>query len=226
MNAECLSFVKILKDVQPNSVPKLFVTGNVTPRGTVTCAYGFLQNVKMTCAMMMNGDVVFARDGPLDGVPCVSALEAASPVRLTLQATLIFFAAPSFLLTRDDGLDNWSIDAKLKLKVGVVSVTVEQNTEGRPHDNQSMFDRGRVQRGVSTFTCRSLREFLREGRSEIVFRQDQSCGQNLITAVLLGLLVAGRRCHLRSKCQSGVCVMLVFMSTPTLAVTVVVGICL
>ena len=80
-------------------------------------------------------------------------------------------------------------DAKLKMKVGVVSTAVEQHTEGRLHDSQSDVGtlNGRVQRGASTFTRRSLAMFLREGRIEIVFRQDESCGQNLNTAVQLFL---------------------------------------
>ena len=62
--------------------------------------------------------------------------------------------------------------------------------------------------------------FLREGRIEIVLRQGERCGQHLKTAILLGLAVR-RQCHFESKCQIGLCVMLVFTSTLTLAVMVV-----
>ena len=54
----------------------------------------------------------------------VSALTAASSIPSTLQASLRFFVDPSFSFESDDEPDNWSTDAKLKLKVGVVSVTV------------------------------------------------------------------------------------------------------
>ena len=65
----------------------------------------------------------------------VSALTAASSIPLTLQAALIFFVAPSFSFIGDDEPDNWSIDAKLKMKA-----TVEQHTDGRLQDSQSMLD--------------------------------------------------------------------------------------
>ena len=51
--------------------------------------------------------------------------------------------------------------------------------------------------------------FFREGRIEVVFRQDESCGQHLNSAVLLR-----RRCQLGSN-------WLVFTLTVTLALTVV-----
>ena len=47
---------------------------------------------------------------------------------------------PSLSFESDDELDNRSIDAKLKLKVGVVSVTVKQHTEDRLQDSRSMLD--------------------------------------------------------------------------------------
>ena len=46
---------------------------------------------------------------------------------------------PSFSLINDEP-DNSSTKAKLKLKVDVVSVTVEQHTEGRLQDSQSLLD--------------------------------------------------------------------------------------
>ena len=58
----------------------------------------------------------------------------------TLQASLIFTVDPSLSFESADELDNWSTDAKLKWKVGVVSVTVKQHTEDRLRDSQSMVD--------------------------------------------------------------------------------------
>ena len=49
------------------------------------------------------------------------------------------FAAP-FSLISDDERGVSGTAAKLKMKVGVVSVTVEQHTEGRLQDSPSMLD--------------------------------------------------------------------------------------
>ena len=48
--------------------------------------------------------------------------------------------ALSFSLTVADELGAWCTTAKLKMKVGVVSVTVEQHTEGRLQVSQSMLN--------------------------------------------------------------------------------------
>ena len=56
------------------------------------------------------------------------------------QASLLLPADPSHSFESADEPDNWSIDAKLKLKVGVVSVTVKQHTEDRLQDSQSLLD--------------------------------------------------------------------------------------
>ena len=82
----------------------------------------------MMTRLMMSGDKVFVRAGLFDRTSpfCVSALTAASSIPSTLQASLTFFIDPSFSFISDDEPDNWSTDAKLKLEVGVVSVTVEQ----------------------------------------------------------------------------------------------------
>ena len=71
----------------------------------------------------------------------MSALTAASSIPSKLQASLIFPVDPSFSFGSDDDPDNWSTDAKLKLKVGAVSVAAKQHTEGRQQDSQSMLDR-------------------------------------------------------------------------------------
>ena len=90
---------------------------------------------------MMNNDKVFVRAGLfVETSPFVSALTAASSIQSKLQASLIFPVDPSLSFASDDELDNWSTDSKLKLKVGVVSVTVKQHTEGRLQDSQSMLD--------------------------------------------------------------------------------------
>ena len=70
----------------------------------------------------------------------VSAWTAASSIPSKLQASLIFPVGPSLSFESDDEPDNRSTDAQLKLKVGVVSVTVKQHTEDRLQDSQSMLD--------------------------------------------------------------------------------------
>ena len=142
MNAECLWFSPIPKSVQSNSVLKLVVARNVSLHWN-PARFGlvFLQNVMMT-RLMMNGDKVFVRAGLFDETSpfFVSALTAASSIPSKLQASLTFPVDPSFSFESKDEHDKWSIDAKLKLKVGVVSVTVKQLTEGRLQDSPSMLD--------------------------------------------------------------------------------------
>ena len=58
----------------------------------------------------------------------------------TLQASLLFTVDPSLSFKSADEFHNWNNDAKLKLKVGVVSVTVKQHTEDRLQYSQSMLD--------------------------------------------------------------------------------------
>ena len=58
----------------------------------------------------------------------------------TLQGSLIFTVDPLLSFESADEPDNWSTDAKLKLKVGVVSVTAKQHQEDRLQDSQSMLD--------------------------------------------------------------------------------------
>ena len=54
---------------------------------------------------------------------------AASSIPFKFQAALMFFFALSISLINDES-DSWSTDAKLKMKVGVVSVKVEQQRVG------------------------------------------------------------------------------------------------
>ena len=140
LNAECLLFIPISKNVQSNSVLKLVVARNAWLHRNPAC-FGFMQSVMMT-RLMMNGDKVFLRAGLFDetGPFLLSALTAASSIPSKLQASLIFSVDPSLSFQSDDEPDHWSTDAKLKFKVGVVSVTVKQHTEGRLQDSQSMLD--------------------------------------------------------------------------------------
>ena len=100
-----------------------------------------MQSVMVT-RLMMNGDEVFLRAGLFGetGPFLLSALTAASSIPSKPQASLIFSVDPSLSFQSDDEPDHWSTDAKLKFKVGVVSVTVKQHTEGRLQDSQSMLD--------------------------------------------------------------------------------------
>ena len=58
----------------------------------------------------------------------------------TLQASLFFPVDPSLSFESADEPNNWSTDAKLKLKFGVVSVTVKQHQEDRLQDSHPMLD--------------------------------------------------------------------------------------
>ena len=58
-------------------------------------------------------------------------------------------------------------------------------------------------RGVRRSTCRRHGEFLREGRIETVFRQDESCGQHLITLVLVVLGCETSMCAIVGVCYAG-----------------------
>ena len=80
--------------------------------------FGFLQNVNMM-RLVMNSDNVFVRAGLFDETNpfFVSALTAANSIPSTLQASLRCFVDPSFTFENDDDPDNWSTDAKLKLKL-------------------------------------------------------------------------------------------------------------
>ena len=42
MNAKCLLIITMSKNVQPNSVPKFVVTGNVLHHDRVKCVFWFL----------------------------------------------------------------------------------------------------------------------------------------------------------------------------------------
>jgi len=137
------TFVQIPKDVQPNSVSKLVVTGNVLPYGGDKCAPAFLQNVKVTGSMIDNHEVL-VRAGPLDGAtPFGVSLNGSDFKPVDTSSGSEVFVGRSFSLTgmiSDDEPGVWAPDAKLQMKVGSLSVTVKQHTEGRLADSRSMLD--------------------------------------------------------------------------------------
>ena len=73
-------------------------------------------------------------------VRVVSVLTAVSSNSIDDSSGSDIFTALSFSLASADELGAWCTTAKLKMKVGVVSVTVEQHTEGRLQVSQSMFN--------------------------------------------------------------------------------------
>merc|ERR1719374_443716 len=137
------TFVQVPKDVQPNSVSKLVVTGNVLPCGGDKCAPAFLQNVKVTGSMIDNHEVL-VRAGPLDGAtPFGVSLNGSDFKPVHTSSGSEVFVGRSFSLTgmiSDDEPGVWGPDAKLQMKVGSLSVTVKQHTEGRLADSRSMLD--------------------------------------------------------------------------------------
>merc|ERR1719374_511169 len=137
------TFVQIPKDVQPNSVPKFVVTGNVVPYGGEKCAPAFLQNVKMK-GSMMDGHEVLVRAGPLDGAaPFGISFDGSDFKPINTSSSSDISGGPSFSLTgviSDDEPGVWGPDAKLNMKLGALVVTVKQHTEGRLADSRSMLD--------------------------------------------------------------------------------------
>ena len=123
----------------------------------------------------------------------VSTLTAASSIPSKLQASLIFPVDPWFSFERDDEPDNWSTDAKLKLKVGVVSVTAKQHREGPLQYSQSMADLQMVKCNVVSALSRD--DALECFSVKDAFRQDcRSFGFG-----------SGTSMSLRSKYQIGLC---------------------
>ena len=114
MNGECLLPIPISNSVQFNSVPKLVVARNVSLHWNPACS---------------------ERDNDAFGDERFDGIEPS-----TLQASLLFPVDPSLSLESADEPDNWSADAKLKLKVGVMSVTVKQHTEDWLQGSQSIID--------------------------------------------------------------------------------------
>ena len=161
----CLLFVKTPMNVQPNSVPKFVVRRNFFPCGSVKCASASVQKVQMTRSMM-NGHEIWVRAGPLDGASlfCVS-FDGSEFSSIDASSGFAILVALSFSLISDDEPGVWSTDAKLKMKVGIVSVTAKQHTESRLQDSQSSLD---VEMTVCSVVSAHLEEFLREGSILIV----------------------------------------------------------
>ena len=97
------------------------------------------------------------RGGQFDETSLFVSFDGIKPS--TLQAFLLFTFDPSLSFEGVDEPDNWSTDAKLKLKVGVVSVTVKQYKEDRLQDSQSMLDFYMVKCDVvSAHSCEDVLE--------------------------------------------------------------------
>ena len=78
------------------------------------------------------------RAGLLDETSHFYAFDGIEPS--TLQASLFFTVDPSLSFESADEPDSWRTEAKLKLKVDVVSVTGKKHTEDRLQDIQPMLD--------------------------------------------------------------------------------------
>ena len=103
-------------------------------------SFGFFQNVTMTRSMM-NGHEVLVRAGHFDGTSSFGVGFDGSEFKPCDDSSgSDIFTALSFSLTSADELGAWCTTAKLKMKVGVVSVTVEQHPEGRQQVSQSMLN--------------------------------------------------------------------------------------
>ena len=137
MNTKCLLIVTIPERVQPNSVPKLVVTGNVLHHDRVKCSFGFFWNVKMTRSMMSGHEVLVRASLLMVQDPSGVGFDGSEFNPIDDSSDADIFTSLSLSLTSVDEIGAWCIDAKLKMKVGVVSVTVEQDTEGRLQDSQS-----------------------------------------------------------------------------------------
>ena len=135
MNAECPLIITMPKNVQPNSVPKLVVTGMCYTMRESSVSFGFFQNVTMTCSMM-NGQVL-VRASHFDGTSSRGVgFDGREFKPIDDSSGSGIFTALPFSLTSADESRIWCTTAKLKMKVGVVSV----HTEGRLQLSQSMLD--------------------------------------------------------------------------------------
>ena len=137
------TFVQIPKDVEPSASPKLVVTGNVLPYGSDTCAPAFLQDVKFAGSMLKHHEIL-VRAGPLDGAtPFGVSVDGAAFKPIDTSSGPEILVGQAFSMTgmiSDDEPGVWGPDAKFKMKVGAVSVTVKQHTESRLADSRSMLD--------------------------------------------------------------------------------------
>ena len=119
---------------------EIVVRGNFFPCGSVKCASASVQKVQMTRSMM-NGHEIWVRAGPLDGASlfCVS-FDCSEFNSIDASSGSAISVALSFSLMSNDEPGVWSTDAKLKMKIGIVSVTAKQDTESRLQDSQSSLD--------------------------------------------------------------------------------------
>ena len=99
----------------------------------------------------------------------------------TFLASLMFTVDPSLPFNGADEPDNWSTDAKLKLKVGVVSVTVKQHQDDRLQDSQSMLDLQMVKCNVvsahsrdDALECFSVKDAFRQDCHSVGFGNETS----------------------------------------------------
>ena len=90
------SVVPSPKDIQPESVPKLLITGNVVPYGGDKCASAFLQNVQIS-GSMVDGHEVLARTGHLDGAtPFGASFDGGEFKPIDASSGSEIFTCPSF----------------------------------------------------------------------------------------------------------------------------------
>ena len=115
------------------------MTGNVLRYVGGDCALAFLQNLKNAGTQREDHEVL-VRAGLLDGATLFGvSVDGRAFKAIDASGSSEFFVSQAFSLT---GMINgvWGPDAKLKMKVGDVSVTVKQRTEGRLADSRSMLD--------------------------------------------------------------------------------------
>ena len=92
-------------------------------------SFGFFQNVTMTRSMM-SGHEVLVRASHFDGTSsCGVGFDGSEGKPIDDSSGSDIFTALSFSLTSADESGIWCTTTKLKMKVGVVFVTVEQHTE-------------------------------------------------------------------------------------------------
>jgi len=136
------TFLQVPKNVEPNSVPKLLVTGNVQPYHAEKCAPAYLQTVKVTGSLIDHHEVM-VRAGSLEtSVPFGISLNGSAFIPIGSSGSSSF-SSQSFSLhgkISEDEPGVWGPDAKLVIEVGAIMLTVTQHTEGRFDDSRSMLD--------------------------------------------------------------------------------------
>jgi len=137
------TFVQIPKDVEPNSVPKLLVTGNVQPHGAEKCAPAYLHDVMMMGSLLRYNQIL-VRSGSLEGPAPFGVSVNGSSFEQIWNANGTDFVSNPHLMLRgkitEDEPGVWGPDAKLMMKVGDIMLRVQQHTEGRFSESRSMLD--------------------------------------------------------------------------------------